>query len=123
MQIPGDDGKEFVRIRHLFQFNNPFFKAVDSVFCFQYEIAFQLRGPCYRCINLLCCLRINSRLPAFLYRLDGLSHRQAVKQLPRNVPINIILAPMEGDPMAASGFWQLAQVSRGSFLAPSKDWP
>ena len=50
-------------------------------------------------------------------------YRQAVKQLPRNVPINIILAPMEGDPMAASEFWQLAQVSRGSFLAPSKDWP
>ncbi|NCF17974.1 MAG: VWA domain-containing protein [Haliea sp.] len=50
-------------------------------------------------------------------------YRQAVKRLPRNVPINIVLAPMEGDPMAASEFWQLAQVSRGSFLAPSKDWP
>ena len=50
-------------------------------------------------------------------------YRQAVKMLPRNVPVNIILAPMEGDPMAASEFWQLAQVSRGSFLSPSKDWP
>jgi hypothetical protein len=50
-------------------------------------------------------------------------YRQAVKLLPRNVPVNIILAPMEGDPMAASEFWQLAQVSRGSFLSPSKDWP
>jgi len=49
--------------------------------------------------------------------------RQAVKQLPKNVPVNIILAPMEGDPMAASEFWQLAQVSRGSFMSPSKDWP
>jgi hypothetical protein len=49
--------------------------------------------------------------------------REAVKQLPRNVPVNVILAPMEGDPMAASEFWQLAQVSRGSFLSPSKDWP
>ena len=45
------------------------------------------------------------------------------KQLPSNVPVNIILAPMEGDPMAASEFWQLAQVSRGSFLSPSRDWP
>jgi hypothetical protein len=50
-------------------------------------------------------------------------YRQAVRQLPRGVPINVILAPMEGDPMAASEFWQLAQASRGSFLAPSKDWP
>jgi hypothetical protein len=50
-------------------------------------------------------------------------YRQAVKLLPRNVPVNIILAPMEGDPMAASEFWQLAQVSRGSFMSPSRDWP
>ena len=50
-------------------------------------------------------------------------YREAVKLLPRNVPVNIILEPMEGDPMAASELWQLAQVSRGSFLCPSKDWP
>ncbi len=50
-------------------------------------------------------------------------YREAIKELPRNVPINIILAPMEGDPMAASEFWQLAQISRGSFMSPSKDWP
>ena len=50
-------------------------------------------------------------------------YRQAVSRLPKGVPVNIILAPMEGDPMAASEFWQLALASRGSFLAPSKDWP
>ena len=50
-------------------------------------------------------------------------YRQAVRQLPNGVPINIILAPMEGDPMAASEFWQLAQVSKGSFMSPSRDWP
>ena len=50
-------------------------------------------------------------------------YRQAIKQLPGNVPVNIILAPMEGDPMAASELWQLAQVSNGSFLSPSRDWP
>ncbi len=50
-------------------------------------------------------------------------YRQAVRALPGGVPVNIILAPMEGDPMAASEFWQLAQISRGSFLSPSKDWP
>ena len=50
-------------------------------------------------------------------------YRQAIKQLPGNVPVNIILAPMEGDPMAASELWQLAQVSNGSLLSPSRDWP
>jgi hypothetical protein len=49
--------------------------------------------------------------------------RQAVRQLPANVPVNIILAPMEGDPLAASEFWQLAQSTRGSFMSPSSDWP
>ncbi len=49
--------------------------------------------------------------------------RQAIRQLPGGVPVNIILAPMEGDPMAASEFWQLAQASQGSLLSPSKDWP
>jgi hypothetical protein len=50
-------------------------------------------------------------------------YRQAVRALPANVPVNIILAPMEGDPLAASEFWQLAQQSRGSFMSPSSDWP
>jgi hypothetical protein len=50
-------------------------------------------------------------------------YQQAVKQLPSGVPVNVILAPMEGDPMAASAFWQLAQGTRGAFLAPSRDWP
>ncbi len=50
-------------------------------------------------------------------------YRQSVRLLPRNVPINIILAPMEGDPMAASEFWQLAQNTGGSFMSPAQDWP
>ncbi|MDP4917835.1 MAG: VWA domain-containing protein [Haliea sp.] len=50
-------------------------------------------------------------------------YQQALRRLPRNVPVNIILAPMEGDPMAASAFWQLAQATRGSFMSPSRDWP
>ncbi len=50
-------------------------------------------------------------------------YRKAVQQLPKSVPVNVILAPLEGDPMAASAFWQLAQLTGGSFLSPSKDWP
>jgi hypothetical protein len=47
----------------------------------------------------------------------------AVKALPPDVPVNIILYPMEGDPKAAVSFWKLAKNSRGSFFCPSKDWP
>ncbi len=48
---------------------------------------------------------------------------RAVSQLPRSIPVNVILAPMEGDPMAASAYWQLAQDTSGAFLSPSEDWP
>ena len=48
---------------------------------------------------------------------------RAIQQLPRSVPVNIILAPMEGDPYAAAAYWQLAQMTSGSFLSPSRDWP
>ena len=40
-----------------------------------------------------------------------------------NIPINVILFPMEGDPLAAASYWRLAQITSGSFLAPSEDWP
>ena len=48
---------------------------------------------------------------------------QALDRLPNGIPVNVILAPMEGDPMAAAAFWQLAQATRGAFLAPARDWP
>jgi hypothetical protein len=47
----------------------------------------------------------------------------AVDRIPANIPVNVILLPMEGDPMAASAFWQLAQITGGSFMSPSEDWP
>ena len=48
---------------------------------------------------------------------------RAVRQVPGNVPVNVILAPLEGDPEAAYAFWRLAMNSDGSFLIPSEDWP
>ena len=48
---------------------------------------------------------------------------QAVSQQPRQIPINVIMFPMEGDPMASAAFWNLARASGGSFLSPSRDWP
>ena len=47
----------------------------------------------------------------------------AVEVLPVGIPINVLLWPMEGDPMAASSFWKLAAYTTGSFLSPSEDWP
>jgi hypothetical protein len=47
----------------------------------------------------------------------------AVRQLPRGVPVNVIMQPLEGDPMAASLYWQLAISTKGSFLNPAADWP
>ncbi|MDJ0878203.1 MAG: VWA domain-containing protein [Halieaceae bacterium] len=48
---------------------------------------------------------------------------RAIGMLPASIPVNVILFPMEGDPMAASAFWQLAQRTSGSFLSPAEDWP
>jgi hypothetical protein len=48
---------------------------------------------------------------------------RAVDDLPRGVPINVILLPMEGDPLAAPAFWKLALATRGSLITPSRDWP
>ena len=48
---------------------------------------------------------------------------RAVKQVPDNVPVNVILAPLEGDAEAAYAFWRLAMKTDGSFLVPSEDWP
>ncbi|MDX1502892.1 MAG: VWA domain-containing protein [Thermoanaerobaculia bacterium] len=48
---------------------------------------------------------------------------RAVGALPSRVPVNTLLLPIEGDPMAASAFWKLAMATGGSFLTPSEDWP
>ena len=48
---------------------------------------------------------------------------KGVDILPVGIPVNTILFPLEGDPRAASAYWQLAQSSGGSFLTPAADWP
>ena len=48
---------------------------------------------------------------------------RAVNQVPAGVPMNVILAPLEGDPEAAFAYWRLAMSTDGSFLVPSEDWP
>lgn len=48
---------------------------------------------------------------------------RAVRQLPKSIPINVVLLPMEGEPAAASLYWKLAIETSGSFMSPSRDWP
>ena len=47
----------------------------------------------------------------------------ALTQVPKGIPINTILLPMEGDPLAAWAYWQVALYTRGAFLTPARDWP
>jgi hypothetical protein len=47
----------------------------------------------------------------------------AVSTLPPGIPVNTFLLPMEGDPLAPSLYWNLANVSNGSFIVPSGAWP
>ena len=60
--------------------------------------------------------RVSSKKRASLFN-------EAISQLPKRVPVNIILYPMEGDPMAADAYWRLAKKTKGSFFCPSKNWP
>lgn len=60
--------------------------------------------------------RVSSKKRASLFN-------EAISQLPKSVPVNIILYPMEGDPEAADAYWRLAKKTRGSFFCPSKNWP
>lgn len=48
---------------------------------------------------------------------------EALGQLPRGVPVDSILLPMQGDLQAPHRFWNLARQSGGTLLMPSKDWP
>jgi hypothetical protein len=47
----------------------------------------------------------------------------AVGQLPDHVPVDSILLPMLGDLQAPHRFWNLARLTNGTLLMPSKDWP
>jgi len=48
---------------------------------------------------------------------------RALREVPINVPVNVLLYAMEGDPLAAPAYWQLALSSGGSMMAPAEDWP
>jgi len=48
---------------------------------------------------------------------------RALARLPNGVPVNVILLPMEGDPLAPGAFWALSRRTNGAFMSPARDWP
>ncbi|MFT5140259.1 MAG: hypothetical protein ACI9H8_000567 [Lysobacterales bacterium] len=72
-------------------------------------------------------LPTQGKSPPTKYMVNGEQRRRhfinSVAKIPRGVPVNTILFPMEGDPEAAALFWQLAMSTQGAFIAPSRDWP
>ena len=48
---------------------------------------------------------------------------EAERSLPKGVPVDVILLPMQGDLPAPHMFWTLARATGGNFLMPARDWP
>ncbi len=48
---------------------------------------------------------------------------EAITVIPKHIPVDTVLLPMEGDVEAAHRFWKLARLTEGTLLAPAKDWP
>ena len=49
--------------------------------------------------------------------------RDAIRELPGGVPVNIFLYPLEGDYEAPIAYWALAFETGGSLISVSRDWP
>jgi hypothetical protein len=47
----------------------------------------------------------------------------AVGTLEKDTPMDVVMLPMKGDPLATHAFWRLARRTSGSFVIPSRDWP
>jgi polyhydroxyalkanoate synthesis regulator phasin len=47
----------------------------------------------------------------------------AIQSLPRDIRVNVLLLPLDGDPSAAGAYWNFARSTGGSFVTPTKDWP
>ena len=48
---------------------------------------------------------------------------QAVRILPAGIPVNVLMFPLEGDPLAPVSYWNLAHITGGTMMSPSSDWP
>lgn len=64
---------------------------------------------------------VESRLVSADERLSYF--KDSIRRVPKGIPVNTLLFPMEGDPEAAGAFWELAVSTQGSFMTPARDWP
>jgi hypothetical protein len=65
--------------------------------------------------------------PAVKRTIDGEGRlklfERAIGKLPTSIPVNVILLPMEGDPLAPGAYWALTRRTDGAFMSPARDWP
>jgi hypothetical protein len=65
--------------------------------------------------------------PALKRTIDGEGRlklfERAIGKLPTTIPVNVILLPMEGDPLAPGAYWALTRRTAGAFMSPARDWP
>jgi hypothetical protein len=47
----------------------------------------------------------------------------AAKTVNKDIPVDVVLLPMKGDPPASYAYWRLARKTGGSYVIPSRDWP
>lgn len=55
-------------------------------------------------------------------RVNAFAHTMRANPLP-GVTTNIILLPLEGDPMAPAFYWSWTDSTRGTIIAPAGTWP
>ncbi len=49
--------------------------------------------------------------------------RDAIREIPRGIPVNVFLYPLEGDYEAPIAYWALSFETGGSMISVSRDWP
>ena len=67
--------------------------------------------------------RTSPRSPTVTGRERMQHFTNATRNLPRGMTVNVVMFPMEGDPLASGAYWRLAQTTGGVYMAPSEDWP
>lgn len=55
-------------------------------------------------------------------RMETFAHTLRTNPL-AGVRTNIILLPLEGDPIAPGAYWSWAERTKGTFIAPARTWP
>jgi len=55
-------------------------------------------------------------------RVEAMQHTMNTSPV-KGVRTHVVLLPLEGDPQAAAFYWQMANVTGGTFISPARTWP